>query len=391
MLLLIGASVRDLTESAAESGLQFTGIDFFGDLDCRGKVITPDISSDLEPTTQGLLKIARGIECRGLVYGSGPENHRHALRYWEKRGLLLGNGYDSLVQARNPYLLREVLRKINVNMPRFYSPDQAPLSGSWLLKPLSGGSGTGIVRLPPKEAGIRGVLSRLHKPSRYIVQEYQDGIPASITFLADGSSALPVGSSYQIIQERNGKHPFRYIGNIVPLPAPSPGFWNDMAGIASHLTAAFGLRGLNTLDFILCGSGIRVLELNPRWSGSVELIEAWLARRLFLDHVRACGGELPMGAKWEEIVSARPLRFYGKKILYSDTSFTVQDYREGWQPLYQYGIRDIPRPGSPVQEDEPICTVLADGTSKEACMSKLEEKARLVRGFYEQKGKEAWI
>lgn len=387
MILLVGASVRALTESAASSKIQVTGIDFFGDLDCCGEILTPNKQRSAF-STLGLLKIAQGLKCQGLVYGSGPENHWEALRYWEDQNLLLGNGYNTLVKARNPYLLRETLGQIGVKMPDFFSPNQIPPAGSWLLKPLFRGGGHGIARLPSEEAGIRSVLSQLDDAERYIVQEFQDGIPASMTFLADGKKVLLLGFSYQLIQEDSEKNSFLYTGNIVPMPSPYPSFGEDMAVLASHLTADFGLKGINTLDFILCENGVRVLEINPRWSGSVELIEAWLGRSLFLDHIKACGGELPQAAEWEGLLSACSSRFFGKKILYANTSFTIRNYEEGWQSLYEYGLRDIPRPGGLTMKGEPICTVLADGSSKEECMSALEKKAHWAREFYEQMKKD---
>ena len=386
LLLLVGASVRDMTESASGSGIRSTGIDFFGDLDCRGKILTPSDDFDLEPTTLCLLKIAKEIECQGFVYGSGPENHRAALRYWEEKGLLLGNGTETLAHARDPYILRKVLKEIDIKMPEFHSPDRIPTDGFRLLKPLFGGGGHGIVRLPEEEAAIRGILSELDEPERYIIQKEQDGIPASITFLADGHNARLVGSSYQIIQKRSGRNPFRYIGNIVPLIAPNNTFWNDMKRMASHLTAAFGLKGLNTLDFVLCDD-LLVLELNPRWSGSVELIEAWLGRRLLPDHIRACKGELPERDYREDMLSVRPRCFYGKQIIYADTSFTVRNYEEDWQPIYKSGIRDIPKPGCQIRKDNPVCTVLAEGATKKECVLNLQEKTRRVREFYENNGK----
>jgi len=358
------------------------GIDFFGDLDCRGKVISPRDDFGLSPTTHNLLEIARSLDCQGLVYGAGPENHGPSLKHWEERCLLLGNGPGALAQARDPYILRETLKQIGADMPTFHTPQKPPVPGNWLLKPLFQGGGHGIIKLPIREAEAMRVLSRLDEPERYIVQEYLNGIPGSVTFLADGLSAMLVGSSSQLTQEASEHSPFRYLGNVVPLPPTYPAFWEDMAKIANHLTVTFGLKGLNTLDFILTEDGAKVLELNPRWSGSVELIEACLGQSLFLAHLNACEGRLPDSAQWEKTAAARPPRFYGKKILYAQTSFTVKSYKEGWQALYNRGVRDIPKPGGDIQAGEPICTVLAQGRSEKECKLLLEEKDALVREFY---------
>jgi len=381
LIILAGASVRPITHSAAQSGFETLAIDFFGDLDCCGEVVTPH-DHGLPPSTGSLLEIARGIDCSGLIYGAGPENHGPALQHWEERGLLLGNGPSTLAHARDPYLLRETLGQIGVEMPEFHSAEKPLVPGNRLLKPLFRGGGHGIIKLPECTTKARRVLSKLERPERYIVQEQLEGTPGSVTFLADGRRALVVGTSAQLTQGERSS--FSYLGNIVPLPQPYPAFWGGMAKIASHLTAAFGLKGLGTLDFILAPSSVMVLELNPRWSGSVELIESWLGQSLFQAHLEACAGKLPDPAKWEKMISERPVRFYSKKIIYARTSFIVRNYYGGWQPLYDRGIRDIPKPGCQTREGEPICTVLAQGASEEECYFLLNKKETWVRKFYEQ-------
>jgi predicted ATP-grasp superfamily ATP-dependent carboligase len=370
-----------MTESADEAHVAVTGIDFFGDLDCRGKMLLPQ-GGGAESGSRGLLETARGLGARPLVYGAGIENHGQALQYWEERELLLGNGSKALAQARNPFRLRESLGRTGLRMPEFFGADRMPPAGEWLLKPLFRGGGHGICRLPEDTAELRRVLSRLEAPERYIVQAFQKGLPASMTFLANGSSALPLGASYQLNAEDKGINSFYYTGSIVPLKPAHPAFWEDMARAAARLTEDFGLVGLNTLDFMLCGDTVLVLELNPRWSASVELIEAWIGRRLFADHMKACQGALPEWAKREDEFASR--QFYGKRILYAGEGIIVGDYREGWGPLYNGGVRDLPRPGVLIKQGEPLCTVLAEGATKEECSRRLAEKAARMQAFYLQ-------
>jgi predicted ATP-grasp superfamily ATP-dependent carboligase len=98
--------------------------------------------------------------------------------------------------------------------------------------------------------------------------------------------------SRQLINRGGGL--FYYKGNIVPLEIGESMDYehliskiNDLAGC---LTLCFGLKGVNTVDFILNSEGVWVLEVNPRWSASVELIERYLGKSLFDEHLRACAG-----------------------------------------------------------------------------------------------------
>lgn len=92
---------------------------------------------------------------------------------------------------------------------------------------------------------------------------------------------------------------FRYCGNILPLART----WLDesryarliasLQEIAAALTVFFRLRGLNGIDFVLQGDEIVVLEVNPRYCSSMELIEKTYQVPVFDLHFRAVHGVLP--------------------------------------------------------------------------------------------------
>ena len=400
MFLLVGASVRALMESAVESGYPVMGIDFFGDLDSRRCGKTLGLVSDLglEPTVRNLLHVAQGTNCQGLVYASGPENHSDELSFWEERGLLCGNRISVVKQVRDPWQLRQALTEIGVSMPAFYSvgcwnPDEA-VAGErgWLLKPLNRGGGHGITELPRDKKAALARLSALTNPGDYIVEEYISGVPASVTFLADGDQAVVLGTSRQLTGIKGlNKQPFVYAGNIVPLDSS---LWPelrtldaDLLRISRHLTSVFGLKGLNTLDFIVNSAGIWVLELNPRWSASVELIEKWRGERLFSLHIAACIGkgqtDIPFGTESYRTFKQSFAGFWGKSIVYAQSSFEIrkQAYSD-IDLLYERGVRDIPLVGTKIEKGQPICTVLSEADSDAACWQSLQRKAEWARRIF---------
>ena len=394
MFLIVGASIRALMESAVESGYPVIGIDFFGDLDTRRCGKTVGIVNDLglAPTVKDLMQVARGLTGQGLVYVSGPENHPDELTFWEEQGLLCGNGVSALKQVRDPWQLRQVLSEIGIAMPDFYSVEQwSPdeKRGKWLLKPLNRGGGHGIAELPQEKVTARALISSLGDPSRYIVQEYIPGIPASVTFLADGRQAVVLGTSRQLTGIQ-GSQPFIYAGNIVPFDISFlqglRTFEEDLIRICKHLAWAFSLRGVNTLDFMVNSSGIWVLELNPRWSASVELIEKWMGERLFSHHIAACKAKgqnrFPSSGDNRKPVHKRSLQgFWGKSIVYAQSSFQVTADLD-LQSLYEQGVRDIPPAGTRLESGQPICIVLSGATSDAACWQSLQVKAKWARQVF---------
>ena len=394
MILLVGASVRALMESAVESGYEAMGIDFFGDVDARWQGKTISLSEDygLKPTVKHVLKVARTISCDGLVYTSGPENTPKELRYWERKGLLRGNGPSTLTKVRNPWELRRSLGQIGAKMPRFCSVRQWKHHEDgkrWLLKPLHRGGGHGIVELSEKKEDILDLVSSLSQPARFIIEEYIDGIPGSVTFLANGRKAVVLGTSRQLIGRGGRIRPFLYEGNIVPLDIQKVmnpmAFEKQVIKTSEHLTNVFTLKGINTLDFIVNREGIWILELNPRWSSSVELIERSLGKRLFACHLAACEG-MELTQIMEQCKTLpNTFNFWGKRIVYAPAPSVIEKRTmKQLQFLYEQGVRDIPLAGTKIERGEPLCTVLAGGVTDQDCNMRLKTKIDWVQQFFGQ-------
>lgn len=392
MILLVGASVRALMESAVESGYEVIGIDFFGDIDTcwQGKTINLARDYGLKPTVKNVLEVAKTIACDGLVYASGPENTTKELNYWERKGLLRGNGTSTLTKVRNPWKLRQSLGQIGVKMPRFcsmgewkYHPEDRK---RWLLKPLNRGGGHGIIELSKKKKDVLDLFFSLSQPAHFIVQEYIDGIPGSVTFLANGRKAVVLGTSRQLISEDIFR-PFLYEGNIVPLDIQKVMHPLDLEKqiktICEHLTKDFNVIGINTIDFIVNGKGIWILELNPRWSASVELIEKSLGKRLFPCHLAGCEG-VALNKIIQPYKTLNEKQYFsGKRIVYAPVPSIIENRTMAQlQRLYEEGVRDIPSMGTIIPKGQPLCTVLAEGVTDQDCNMRLKTKTAWIQQFF---------
>ena len=126
---------------------------------------------------------------------------------------------------------------------------------------------------------------------------------------------------------------FRYAGNLVPLDGPAAAR-REIGAIADALSREYGLRGLNGFDFILRDDRPVVVEVNPRYCASMELLERASGRSVFALHLAACRGELP----------ARRRRAHGD--LGEGDRLRFPD-RHGPDPTewLARGIRDVPHPG----------------------------------------------
>jgi predicted ATP-grasp superfamily ATP-dependent carboligase len=235
-----------------------------------------------------------------------------------------------------------------------------------LVKPRRSGGGIGVRRWRRDERLGAGEL----------LQERVDGTPASLTFAANGTDVTALGLTRQLVGEPAfGADGYRWCGNL--LGAPGRGVLEredrllaSATAAATALTRAFGLRGINGIDFIARDGVAVVIEVNPRWTAAVELAERARGASLFATHVAACEGRLESPPPPSDAV-------IGKAVIYATADGTAPD-TDAW--LADPDVRDVPSSGSALPGGEPICTVLAQGRDAAGCHAALLERAaRIVR------------
>jgi predicted ATP-grasp superfamily ATP-dependent carboligase len=360
-VLLTGVSTRALAQSAARAGYRVAVVDAFGDADLRA---VADVVSLRPFRADAAARAARGISASLVAYTSNFENHPGAVAVLGRERRLLGNPPDVLERVRHPLHLARALAKQGFAVPRTRAsapPDGSP-ARRWLLKPRRSGGGHGTSAW---RAGHR-------VPRGAYLQERVAGLPGSIVFAADGREVTPLGLTRQLIGEPSfGSRGFRYCGSLLASREatlfPRQG---ELAGLAIELarfiTRTFGLRGLNGLDFIASDGVPFPIEVNPRYSASMELVERAGGVSLFRTHLDACAGRLgdPPAAS-PEIV--------GKAIVFARHGVVIDD-----PDRWEVELADIPQPGERIPAGRPICTVFARARTGEACRAALAAAAERV-------------
>ena len=390
-LLLLGVSVRALARSACAGLLArrlfpggITALDYFGDWDLlrlpvRGLSLRRDLGRPRSVTA--LMRAASGLEWDAVVYAGGIENRPGLLEALERRGTILGNGARAVRAVRDPGGFFGFLNAAGI-------PHAATPAGA-AGRP---GSAPGADRSPglwkPRRSGgggrLRPAAPGEPRPRGFFFQERLRGIPASIAFVADGRRAVLLGASEQLAGFRPlGGSGFRYGGSIAGPATAIIGRENLdlLATAATAITRRFGLVGLNGLDLVLSTDGVaRIIEINPRFTASMELLEELAGRNFFDLHLRAAQGPLRRWttsgtAAWTASGTADRDRFLAKGILYAGRPL------RGGRPgaLQALGCRDIPVPGEWIGTGAPVLTVMASGPSPEACRRELEKRAREAR------------
>lgn len=361
-MLLAGVSVRALAESAARAGARVIALDAYGDLDLRRIAHVVVIPREGSGTFDQLAvaRASRAIEARAVAYVSSFENAPDAVAAMARGRTLLGNAPAVLRRVRDPLALARALPRLGAHTPAVRaSAPRASDATRWLLKPRSSGGGHGIVRW------TRG----MRVPRTSIVQQQVSGEAGSVIFAADGANVEILAITRQLSGDPAfGASGFAYCGSILE-PHRSALFARATA-LAVAVAREFALRGVCGVDFIAQDDVPYAIEVNPRPTASMELVERATGRSIWLAHVAGCTGTLARARG-----AARDVRVlaHGKAVLYARRPVVLGD-TERW--LADDDVRDIPSPGEHIARGSPICTIFASGRTSALCYAALVRRAR---------------
>jgi predicted ATP-grasp superfamily ATP-dependent carboligase len=208
-------------------------------------------------------------------------------------------------------------------------------------------------------------------------------LSCSAIYVAAGGEALLVGVTEQLLGGTwafpgqkslpADSGDFRYAGSIGPLPLDDL-LRDRFRRIGQALAAEFQLIGLFGVDCVLASGVPWPVEVNPRYTASIEIIERALGLPLISWHVDACNSaRLPMPPV---PVSGQ---FWGKVILSAQQDLTIGDALADYVAATpQIGafplLADIPSAGYRISTGQPILTVFARGESLEEVRSGLRSR-----------------
>jgi uncharacterized protein len=191
--------------------------------------------------------------------------------------------------------------------------------------------------------------------------------------LAQRSGATLLGVTWQWVGRPGA--PFAYRGSVGPWPLKRPERAR-IAHLGRVLASAFGLVGLFGIDLILRAGQPWPVEINPRYTASVEVLELALGRALLADHGQVFGGAAT--PKQPRIPDTARRGVVGKAILFAEHRCTVDiPARYSFQRRHWFAIprlADVPHPGERFRPGEPVLTVFARAASIEDCRVRLERR-----------------
>ncbi|OAI24478.1 ATP-grasp domain-containing protein [Methylomonas koyamae] len=350
-LLVIAKSARILARMCVDIGYDVVAIDCYADADTRqmARQVFKVESLDWADVSPALLAVRQSGTVYGILYGSGLEAFPETLQYLQSHSRLFGNSAEVFRKVQDKPYFFGLMAELGVAHPPVSFVASSPGDG-WIFKPCRSEGGVGIGR-DRAGAGVDGYWQR-----------FVDGQAMSVLFMSFVDRVEVIGFNRQWCAAPGpaGHFLFGGIASHAELPAAVR---SQLTDAVNKLSAAYQLRGLNTLDFMAAASGAYVLEINPRISASAQLY----GRELLLRHLAAFGGTEVSGTK----VSGEPLAY---QIVYAAKNLEI-DADVDWPDW----VVDRPVAGSIVGVGQPICSIIAGGKNSRQVAEQLLQRQAIVQ------------
>jgi len=361
-VLLCGASVRSLAESAIAAGLRPLCVDFFEDEDLRELIGSGRgrFVGQIDDFAQ-LPELVRSVRSTiPMLWAGGLENHSDVLREIGRHRPVIGAAPDIVDELRDPWKLNSWLAKAKISVPRLASEPTADADCHWLRKSVtsSGGLGIGLHKSgSPK--------TQAHASHGHYLQEYIDGLPMSATLCADRSGVHLFGMSLQLVGWPSlGASGFLFCGNVGPVD-PGEQVTEQVLEAAQILVERSGLCGVFGIDFILRQNHAWFLEVNPRITASHMLYELHRPGLIIHRHLAALGWKSVRARRLLEKNAPRTLTAVStvaaRLILWAREDILVPE-GFGIEPRSSVRIVDRPRQGVLVPRSSPFCSIQLTAT-----------------------------
>jgi predicted ATP-grasp superfamily ATP-dependent carboligase len=421
-ICLMGASCRAAAQSAARAGCtRILAWDDFLDADLLEIAQAESLADFPENCPQSLAEL-QGIP---LVLCGGMENRPDFIQRRIDQGMLCGVTGDMLRQLRSLESWQRWASESRIGWPTTVQDLSDPRldsvrSESWMLKPVGRAGGVYIRAIASLERldhvanlGLDpGSTTSSLTSNLWYLQEYVPGISIGVSYCT-GSNENPesngntqsseppktriVGIARSILSEElDAPLPWIYRGSLAPYSV-SPSVLASLERFATTVAQSTGIRGLWQSDFQIDPKGqLWLLEINPRWSASMELHEILEGYSWITEHVRIlCNG----ASKGVPSPGSPAGQQVAKGIVYAPHGMhlTVAQvdrlWRSGWHGTLreletaEFCLADIPQSdalGVDFAEGMPIVTVLVTGEKNADLLEKIRQARSTVLGWFKR-------
>ncbi|MFX1330950.1 MAG: ATP-grasp domain-containing protein [Promethearchaeota archaeon] len=390
---VLGFNARPIACSATRAGARVIVSDYWGDEDLEacaskwtavleaipGKRQRAPLQKRVHASlVENLLESIDNEEIDHLFVGSGFDDNTKSLAELEKKMPITGNSTAQMQRARNRTAVEKLAESYGLEIPmshRARTLDEAymrcdEVGYPCVIRPPStgGGSGISLVMNPSQvEAACWRLEAEIEIPE-VIVQQYISGVDGSACILSTGDKATVLSVQGQLIgMPSAGRNcDFVYSGNYMPMRLPK-----NLKHLIIESSKSFGtdlhLSGTNGIDFVVDKKGrVWFLEINPRFQGTLEMLERASSISVTELHTDACDGILP-----SELPSFMPCM---KLVIFARRSGSVPALSK-----FNNTVDRTPQ-GVLVDRGDPVCTIIETSSSLKDCYSRVLSTSNGIQG-----------
>lgn len=390
-LLVVGIDMVSIAKSAKEAGYKIHAADYFGDIDLRR--VCSGCEAIIEQKrgkscgrmeskfkTEAFLKMTKSLfqRCKidAILLSSGLDDYFDVLYGLDELAPILGNSPEVIERVRKKPGFFKELKRLGITHPEteiVKNVDEAEAAAVEIgypvvVKPIRGFGGLGI-RIAQNSNEIERVFLEASLVGKdVIVQEFSKGVHASVSFLVAEKNVKILTINEQMLGLRflSQQEPFGYCGNIVPLHFANS-ILESCRRITEKISFHFGLKGSNGIDLVISEDGTPyVMEVNPRFQGTLECVERVLGMNLVKSHIDAClHDSLPT-------LKEKTSNFCTRLVLYAPERIVAPDLTVFPE------VRDVPLPGAIIEKREPLCSIITAGKNRELSFQKAKKLAQSI-------------
>jgi len=391
-LLVIGVDVVPLASSARRAGYQVCAVDYFGDQDLKRlchenqSIVKQRMGEtcgklDKDFSSEALLELAkdltRKVEIDAVLLSSGLDDSSEVLFELDDLIPILGNRPKVVKEVRDKTKFFKELERLGISHPLTAMAENLKearreaknIGYPVLIKPSRSFGGAGIRKAENLQELEQAFQEASHTGEHVLIQEYVSGIAASASLISSANGAVTLTLNEQLLgmSEMDQREPFGYCGNVVPLQV-NKAVADRCKGVVERIASHFNLVGSNGIDFVISEEGVPyVVEVNPRFQGTLECVERTLNVNIVKAHVEACvQGKLPIIGKKTSAFCVRLILFAPQRSVVPDLSVFEE-------------VRDVPLPGVIIEEGEPLCSIVVDGADRNSPLKEARRIAESIR------------
>ena len=397
-ILIVGGSTRAAADSVRRAGWEPVCADLFADLDLR---MTAEVIP-VQNYPNSLPDDVAHVHADGWFYCGALENSPRILERILKKGNfigpLLGTSPECLGALRNPEWLAKTLAAAGLKTLSVINHSSPPEpDGTWLQKPLASAGGR-MIRVWD-ETAVQNPF-----PESHYFQKIAAGVGGSVIFRVHAGNAEWLGAACELQAPLESAPPsaFSYCGSFGPindLPVAVEAKLKTM--IQTFVDHVPSLEGFVGLDFRFDGDEVWLVEVNPRYTASIEVLELVLGRSFLnppvtagrsadfssaSNHQSFSTSNLSQPSNHQNLIKTPMIM---KQILYATETFVAPDLRQFVTENDPWKIpvmADIPVPGILVERGWPICTVMVSGENRQTLESRMKDRLSVVWGALRKSG-----